>query len=91
MNHCPNCGAERKQSARYCELCGYSFDILDDLEEKNQKIEQLEHKIRQLESSSKNSAISVDNSQLKYFWIIASIMIIGFFAFIFYFVYMARN
>ena len=91
MSYCSNCGAEREDSARICEFCGYSFNVIDDLEEKNLKINQLEHELHQLESSSNIKTTTVDNSQLKYFWIIASLMIIGFFSFIFYFVFMASN
>ena len=91
MSYCPNCGAETEQSAKICEFCGYSFNILDDLEEKNLKINQLEHKLHQLEGSSNSKATPINNSPLKYFWVIATLMIIGFFSFIFYFVYMAST
>jgi uncharacterized membrane protein YvbJ len=93
MNYCPNCGEERNDSAQICEFCGFSFNIMDDLEEKNRKINQLEQELHQLESNSNiaTKAIIADNSPLKYFWIIASLMIIGFFSFIFYFIYMASN
>ena len=91
MSYCLNCGAERGYSAQICEFCGYYFNVIDDLEEKNLKINQLEHELHQLESSSNIKTTTVDNSQLKYFWIIASLMIIGFFSFIFYFVFMASN
>ncbi len=91
MSYCPNCGAERGYYAKICEFCGYSFDVIDDLEDKDIKINQLEHKLHQLENSGNIKSTTADNSQFKYFWIIAGLMIIGFFSFIFFFVYMASN
>ena len=91
MGYCPNCGAETEQSAKICEFCGYSLNFMDELKEKNLKINQLKQKLHQHESTRSYKGSSEDNSQLKYFWVIAALMIIGFFSFIFYFVYMASH
>ena len=91
MNFCPNCGAEKDINTQICPYCGYSFNKVNEVDEYKKKITNLEQKITQLEKKEKPNIFNKDFAQMKYFWIMATIMVIAFFAFLFFFVYMARH
>ena len=91
MNFCQNCGAEREINATICPYCGKRYVKSNEVEQYKNKITELENKLNQLEKTDKSSPFRPDNAQMKYFWIMATIMVIAFFAFIFFFVWMARN
>ena len=91
MNFCPNCGAEKDVNTNICPYCGFSFNKSNKVEEYENKIAELEHKLAKIENLDKPKIFGTENSQMKYFWIMATIMIIAFFGFLFFFVFMARS
>jgi uncharacterized membrane protein YvbJ len=91
MNFCPNCGAEREKNANICPYCGFSYFKTNEVQDYKKKVAELEDKLIQLEKPDKFNPFKLDSSQMKYFWIMATIMVIAFFAFIFFFVFMARH
>jgi uncharacterized membrane protein YvbJ len=91
MTYCQNCGAERVSNASICPYCGYIFNNFHEIDDKEIKIKELEQKLAQLENSNNSKMQGPINPQMKYFWIMATIMVIAFFAFLFFFVYMARS
>jgi len=93
MNYCHNCGAKIESNITICPYCGQSFDKKDKKQvnsEKDLKIQELELKIATLEKKT-TSHFGFSGQNLKYFWIMAIIMIIFFFSFMFFFVWMARG
>ncbi|MFW9948911.1 MAG: hypothetical protein ACFFKA_02145 [Candidatus Thorarchaeota archaeon] len=89
MNFCPNCGSEKDVDIKICPYCGFSFNKLSEVESYEKKISDLEQKLAQVEGPKKLSLFDPRSSQMKYFWIMATIMVIVFFAFLFFFVFMA--
>jgi uncharacterized membrane protein YvbJ len=63
MNYCPECGLELKEKFRVCSYCGFTLSSisktleknLGDLSQKDKKIQELEAKIKKVESTSGNN------------------------------------
>lgn len=63
MNYCPECGSELKEKFRVCFYCGFIFSSiskiieksLEEISQKDKKIQELEAKIKKIESTSGNN------------------------------------
>ena len=90
MSYCHNCGANIEVGINVCPYCGQAFKVNEEISDKDLKIQELERKIDKLEEK-KSASIGFPSQNMKYFWIMATIMIIFFFGFMGFFVYMASR
>ena len=90
MNYCQNCGAKIELNINICPYCGQTYDKKEEISEKDLKIQELEQKITNLKKK-RSFTMGFPAQNMKYFWVMAIIMIIFFFGFMFFFVWMARG
>lgn len=77
MNFCPECGAKNESNSQYCPLCGNTLEPNALPTAKDQKIQELEQKILQLEKKSDGQQKQMLPQNIP-FWIIP-VLIVAFF------------
>ena len=82
MKYCSNCGSKMEESDSFCPFCGIEFEDIKELRNKDKKIQELEHKVKSLESQMNGEPGWKKNqfqNKFSFAWMI--VPIVGFFVF----------